>query len=177
VLAFADSLGPSPWSVVDRVRARLRSLNTAAIVVSDEHAWCARPETSVVETYSRPGEITARVYGREPGKGACAVLVAVDSEGIVRFAHVGSSRSRELNDALAEALDAATRRLCAAHHPAKITACEWTTVSQVAGFVLAFLEGTGVRPMPAAMDWEHGRSPLPFPPPPAPMLSSHLASR
>lgn len=145
VLAFADGWCGDAENGMGRALARLKPMNAAAVVVSDQLAWCARPESHAIEVYSRPGEITMRTYRSEPAGGGGVALVVIDADGVVRFAHAGSARHGELTDALSEALAAATRRLHAAHKLPKSPVDDWMVVSLVARFVLAFLECAGIQ--------------------------------
>jgi peroxiredoxin len=141
VLAFADGWKAQTEGALTAVRARLQMMNAVAIMMSSEQAWCVRPECESVETYSAPGEIAARVYGRARSPAEGAVLVVVDPDGIVRFHYAVEGGPAELTDTLAEALQAAARRVSATQSPARITFDEWRTLSLVASFVLAILEG------------------------------------
>jgi hypothetical protein len=126
------------------LRERLRPLKAAAIVVSDQHAFLIRPDADTTEC-SPPGEIAARLYGRTMVPGPGLSVAVVDPEGVVRFAHRARTNGPTVTDGLAETLQAAARRLCPPRRPGRVGAVgtrEWKTLSIMASFVLAFIDGS-----------------------------------
>jgi xanthine dehydrogenase YagT iron-sulfur-binding subunit len=159
VVAFADGFRPAGESAdeVFAIRAQLRGLGAMLVVLSDTGAWSFRPDDDVERFAESSAELdadiaeAARRYGLPPRAGAASpAIFVVDGDGVVRFAHAGSTRRAEVLTTLASALDAAGRALTARPTtPLTLTRRELVMSSLVAGFVLAFVDGCSAPPAPA----------------------------
>jgi hypothetical protein len=136
VVFFADGLRREAEASLTDFQTRLQSLNAAAIVVSDDRAWCLEPNAAVPRACTPPGEIAARSFGRERAHARGIAVVVLDHEGIVRFTHFSSvNEAARLTDCLAEILQTATRRLCARRFM-RVGTKEWMTLALLSSLVL-----------------------------------------
>jgi xanthine dehydrogenase YagT iron-sulfur-binding subunit len=134
---------------VSTIRAELRGLGAAVVVVSRTHLWLFRPDDDVEEL----GAVGARLddeihalaerFGVERAAGgALAPAVFVLEGGRVRFAMRSPRSDAPLHAALAEALSAAGREVATAPRPATtLSRRDWLVGLLVAALTTSLAEG------------------------------------
>jgi xanthine dehydrogenase YagT iron-sulfur-binding subunit len=140
VLGVFDAWHPDGASL-DAIRAELRGLGAAIVIISGAGVWAFGPDDDVelwaAQEDVEPGVLEAarRDLGcAAAGSGARSALLVLDGEHVVRFAR------RDVPDGpstLASALSEAGRALITRHAPHGMTRRELLNVCLVAGFALA----------------------------------------
>jgi xanthine dehydrogenase YagT iron-sulfur-binding subunit len=153
VLAFVERWAPERDIALDAIRAHLRGLGTALLVLTADGGWCFRPddEPELLAHVGAPGPVAlarvARAYGFDAACGGGRAMFLIDEAGVVRFA--STEYDAELEKTLATALEAVGRALSAERPRARLlwTRREWMMTSAAAGLALALFDAcAGPRP-------------------------------
>jgi xanthine dehydrogenase YagT iron-sulfur-binding subunit len=151
ILAFADrwTLDGESAADVATIRAELRGLGAALVVVSRANLWLFRPDDDV-EELGAPGarldeqveSLAERFEIDRAADGTLASAVFVLEGACVRFAMRSPGDGPPLHATLAEALAAARREAAAAPRPAMtLSRRDWLVGLLVAGFAATLAEG------------------------------------
>jgi xanthine dehydrogenase YagT iron-sulfur-binding subunit len=166
VLAFERD-----WALVagnaaelDAIRAELRGLGAALVVLSRSGIWLFRPDDDLERFAARDGAVEAEIarlaalYDVQPAADGSPVptLLVLDADGDVRFSHRPDLDAGGRRSTLAEALAAAGQALVlrpvrhAGHAPATLLSRrELALASLVGAFALVFLDACADRRAPA----------------------------
>ncbi len=159
VLAFASewTLDAESANDIAAIRAELRGLGAALVVVSDAGLWFFRPDDDV-ERFERAAPEAHREMERlaarhEVGRGAdgrfVPALFVLDGEGRTRLAFRSFGARTTMHATLAGTLAAAGRELVAARRGrATISRRDLVLAILVSGFALALAQGCGRTPAP-----------------------------
>jgi xanthine dehydrogenase YagT iron-sulfur-binding subunit len=135
---------PGASAPLDALRAELRGLGAAAVIVSPDGVWRFRPDDDLQKCAS-PAELDAgalvdlrRRYGAEPG---ALSLFLVDGHGTLRFARTISSSGADAMRTLVAALSSAGRTVMLARPaPIFVSRRELVMTSLLGAFALVLAE-------------------------------------
>jgi xanthine dehydrogenase YagT iron-sulfur-binding subunit len=157
VLAFADqwTVDTASGEELDVIRAELRGLGAALVVLSRSGVWSFRPDDDVDRFTAGDEEVAADIaelaalhgVARAPDGAVVPSLIVLDAAGRARFSRAVGPDADAMRPTLAQALGAAGRALATARArpPVLVSRREWALASLLAGFALIVLEGCGER--------------------------------
>jgi xanthine dehydrogenase YagT iron-sulfur-binding subunit len=150
VLVFAERWAPARDAALQRLRAELRGLGAALLVLTADGGWWLAPddEPELLSHVGAPGPVAlarvAAAYGAPPAYGGAnaygRAIVVVDASANVCFAGVDRASPGTL-ETLASALEEVRRARAADRPRARLwTRREWLATSAAAGLALALFD-------------------------------------
>jgi hypothetical protein len=119
VLAFVDEWSPETAGseAIHALRRELTGLGAALLIISDEHAWCFRPDDDIERYSPLPARNTGELFQSYGVDERClsagdVALFVIDGAHVVRFARMAPSREHA-TDTLVYALTMAGCKLIA----------------------------------------------------------------